>query len=309
MKVAICVITCQRLDGLKRLLDSLSLLTFNHVPRPEVSVVVVDNDSSGSAQSVCDSMKAGYVWPLVYAIEPQRGIPFARNRCLDLAKSDHDCIAFIDDDEVAESHWLDELLHVRSRYAAKIVAGPVLPYFNVAPPVWAVRGGFFDLPRFTTGFQPVKFPGTGNVLLDCNIIKDTRFEERMALTGGSDVHFFMTLYLLGHNVVWADDATVNEWVPASRINVSWILKRSYRVGNTLAFAERYVYGSRVSAACLLRLAKGLRRTLFGLVMLPLYPVLKKHQAVGVLQYISKGVGMLSGLWGRKYDEYTIIHKA
>ena len=51
MKVAICIITFRRQEGLKRLLDSLNRLEFKQQPAPDLQLVVVDNDSAGLAHA------------------------------------------------------------------------------------------------------------------------------------------------------------------------------------------------------------------------------------------------------------------
>ena len=47
---------------------------------------------------------------------------------------------------------------------------------------------------------------------------DALFDERMALSGGSDVELFRRFAAQGHSIVWADEAVVFEWVPRSRAN-------------------------------------------------------------------------------------------
>ncbi|UCC32144.1 MAG: glycosyltransferase family 2 protein, partial [Phycisphaerales bacterium] len=112
MRVAVCVITCRRPEGLQRLLRALNALTFRGDP-PDIEVIVVDNDADTSAASVCDLLRRDLNWPLRYEVEPQRGIPFARNRAVACAADTADFVSFIDDDEVPQPSWLDELLAVQ----------------------------------------------------------------------------------------------------------------------------------------------------------------------------------------------------
>src|SRR5579883_1155797 len=106
-RVAVCIATFRRPEGLRRLLSELQEQTFHGEP-PAVDVVVVDNDEARSAQAVCrDSPLAR----LHYVHEPRRGIPQARNRAIKTAR-ELGCglIAFIDDDELPANDWLDQLL-------------------------------------------------------------------------------------------------------------------------------------------------------------------------------------------------------
>ena len=104
MEVAVCVITYRRPEGLKRLLESLNALTFQ-AQALDLRVVVVENDETGLAQRVCNDVRSTLRWPLEYHVEPQRGIPFARNKAVAVAKQTADFIAFIDDDEVPDAGW------------------------------------------------------------------------------------------------------------------------------------------------------------------------------------------------------------
>ena len=75
--VAVCVITYRRPEGLGRLLDAFTKLEVD----PEAIVptfVIVDNDADKSARAVVE--RAAHLPRLVYAVEPELGIPFARNR-------------------------------------------------------------------------------------------------------------------------------------------------------------------------------------------------------------------------------------
>src|SRR5690606_359612 len=110
--VALCIVTCRRPDGLRRLLLALNSLKFREWCRPNIRVIVVDNDPESRSIELCRSLAPDLRWPVTATTEPRRGIPFARNTALKVAGTDVDFVAFVDDDEVPDPHWLDELLHV-----------------------------------------------------------------------------------------------------------------------------------------------------------------------------------------------------
>lgn len=301
-KVAVCAATYLRPQGLTRLLEALDRLTFPRMGAAQVEVVIVDNDPGGSARAVCDALRPGLRWPLRYAWEEQRGISFARNRAVREAAPDADFIAFVDDDEIPEPTWLDEMLAVQREHAADLVAGPVVPEFEETVPDWIVRGRFFDLPRYATG-ERIEHAGTGNVLIRAALLREMAepFDTRMALSGGEDTIFFLRLAREGRTMVWADEALIRETVPPSRARAGWILQRAYRVGNTWSLCERELRPSpKVSA---LRVAKGLARIAQGVVLLPLAAVRGWHVAVQAGRYISVGAGNLAGIAGVQYQEY------
>lgn len=313
MRVSVCVITYRRPEGLRRLLESLGVLSFERSEAPHLEVVVVDNDAAGSARAVCEGMATGYPWRLRYQVEPRRGIPYARNTAVALAGDVADLVAFLDDDEVADPLWLDELLRVREFHGADVVAGPALPYFEEKPPGWVLKGRFFERTRFATG-SPLKpvFVATNNVLVRSGVLRKLApngevFDERFAMSGGSDTHLFMRVRKAGYEMVWADGAVVHDRIPASRANARWILQRGYRFGNTLALCERDLDPS--VRTRLLRLAKSGKQVVQGLMLVPLSPILGYHALVKGGRHVCRGLGMLAGMMGLRYEEYRKTHGA
>ncbi len=238
MRIAVCIITYRRPEGLRRALRALAAQSFDGPP-PALRVIVVDNDETGSARPVCDEARAELPWPLEYAIEPRRGIPFARNRCVEVARPAADWVGFIDDDEEPSPGWLTELVRVQAAHHADVVTGPVVPRFAGEVPAWAVRGRLFQRPRFATGTRRNR-AFTNNVLFRAEVFDRVRphFDERMTMTGGSDALFSRRVHRAGFRIVWADRAEVLEAVPASRMTAAWICQRAYRTGTTNAFIHR-----------------------------------------------------------------------
>jgi glycosyltransferase involved in cell wall biosynthesis len=306
MRIAVCVITYRRPEGLKRLLNSLNGLVFDKYPPPDLQIIVVDNDPTGSAQAFCEGAKPYLRWPLRYCVESRRGIPYARNRAIASAGSDIDFVAFVDDDEVPLPSWMDELLYVQHSYDADVVYGAVLPYFVEGVPAWIVKGRFFEhtfvRARYPTG-HPLELADTNNVLLRTRVFggMDKLFDERFALSGGSDTHFFMRVFRAGYKIVWAADARVHDWVPKNRANSRWILQRAYRLGNTRSLCELDLEPS--GAGRVVPVIKGVGRIAQGLLLIPISPTQGRHALVGALHKICYGAGRLAGVLGVQYEEY------
>ena len=303
MRIAICVLTYKRPDSLARLIAGLDELTFRDRP-PEVSVVVVDNDAAGSAGQTCRRLAAMLRWPLEYVIEPRRGIPAARNTALDSA-GDAEWICFIDDDEVPEPTWLDELLRVQREYDADVVAGPVVSRFDKPIPAWVRKGRFFERPTYANGHR-LQHANTGNVMLR-SAIRDAglRFDERLQLTGGSDRQLFRRVARAGYKIVWATDAVVAEWVPKSRVTARWILQRAFRYGVMTPRIDRDLNPGLLTSVRLP--AIGCYRILKGTFFLPLTWPFGRHHCVTYLRHICYGAGILAGCFGLRYHEYRQTH--
>jgi succinoglycan biosynthesis protein ExoM len=300
--VAICIASYRRPEGLRRLLRGLDKLTFDKCELPIIEIIVVDNDPAGSACELCEEVGRELGWSLECHVEPRRGIPYVRNKAVASVKEGTDFIAFIDDDEVPEPSWLDELLYVQQSCGADVVSGPVLPHFIGAVPNWITKGKFFERPRRPTG-QLLNVAATNNVLVRSEVFSKIGelFDVRYARTGVDDTLFFMRVHRAGYKMVWADNAWVYEWIPQSRANTRWILQRAYRSGNSwilveLNFRPWAMVGLVRSATASMRIAQGL-------LLVTLSPGLGYHVFVKGLGYIGLGVGLLTGLAGMRYEEY------
>jgi hypothetical protein len=300
MHVAVCCITFRRPDGLRRLLDGLNRLTFAKNPTPAISVIVVDNDRARPMEALVGAARDGFRWALCYDCEPVQGVATARNRTLALVPPDAGYLAFIDDDEVPEPAWLDELLHVARHYGVPIVQGPVRPVFEVPPPGWILRGRFFEHGPYRDGAE-LRFAATNNSLIEAAVIRrlGLRFDARFDQTGGEDQEFYGRAIAAGNRVATAAGALVLEWIPAERATLGYLMRRRFRMGTTLTMIER-VHGSGRRAR---RALKGCGRIGLGLAQCVL---LLRHGVAGLvtgLGNVAWGAGSLAGLAGVTHLEY------
>jgi succinoglycan biosynthesis protein ExoM len=268
--VSICVCTFRRGRELERL---LRCLTTQRLPaNTPIEIVVVDNDEAGSGREatrrVCDAFPDAVIR---YAVEPRPGVAHARNRCLHEARGAF--VAFLDDDEYCGADWLSLLLETQRASGATAVLGPVVPEFPDDAPEWVRRSGVFDRWRPPTGTElgPEQCR-TGNVLFDAAAIRrrSLEFDIEFAASGGEDVLFFHRLAQASHRFVWADEAVAWEEVAPQRINVDYLLRRSFSGGTTYVRIRNRVYGPGESWRHPL---KGLvAGTVFGAAALASWPV-------------------------------------
>lgn len=268
----------------------------------DATVLVVDNDPAGSALAMAGDFPADRV-RIVH--EPVPGIVAARNRALDESR-EADVLVFIDDDELPEAGWLAAMVATWEDTRAAAVAGPVISTFAEDPDPFVTSGAFFVRRRLPTGTD-LTIAASGNLLLDLGQVRalGVRFDDRFAMSGGSDSLFTRELHQRGARMVWCD-VPVYDVVPATRANRRWVLQRALRSGNAASRIEiilasgpagRAVARARCIGRGLVRIAGGSARVVLGVVTRSL-----AHQAKGA-RTVARGAGMVSGSIGYTRQEY------
>jgi succinoglycan biosynthesis protein ExoM len=201
-----------------------------------VEIVVVDNDPAQSARAIIDaaSAQSGPV-AVRYVAEARPGISCARNTGVAQAAGHY--IAFIDDDEEAESGWLAAFLETIRRTGADLVVGPVFPCFAEPAGAYACRAYTRDA-QLPTGTRLDHWSGIGNSLLDkerCFAGLAEPFDPRLGLSGGEDALFLHQLRRRGGTIVWCAEAAVRENIAADKLAPRYLLRREFRGAQTLTF--------------------------------------------------------------------------
>jgi glycosyltransferase involved in cell wall biosynthesis len=227
MHITVCVCTFRRSVLLERLLWALAEQEtqglFTH------SVVVVDNDRERSAEVVVRAVAEKYPLPIIYCVEPEQGIAYARNRAVENAQGDF--LAFIDDDECPIREWLLLLFNVCMERKVDGVLGPVKSHFESEPPDWITRGRFYERADYPTGFVINGSKGrTGNVLLRRSLFGPGELAFRPEFVTGEDQDLFRRKIDDGHIFVWCSEAIAYETVPPSRWKRSYILRKALMRG-------------------------------------------------------------------------------
>jgi succinoglycan biosynthesis protein ExoM len=227
-EVSVCIPTYRRPLQLERSLMSL----VDQQDAPPFKVVVVDNDDKRSAESVVTSFLGRL--PLLYLVEPIRGLAKARNRCV--AVSTTKFLAFIDDDEWASPRWLAELYRIAQTWNASAVIGTRHFSFGEDVPDFIKTCGLFDRRLHADG-EPIPWFHCrgGNCLLrreDLPIPVDP-FSASFDLTGGEDTQLFRSMIDAGATIVGASQAITIEYRFFDRANLFWVLRRSFRIGGTI----------------------------------------------------------------------------
>lgn len=312
--VGVCACTHRRPQGLAALLEGLERQEFSAVPPPDIHIVIADNEGSTQTRQICDQFRERSGISTTYVHEPERGIPYARNACLDHLPPECEFFAFIDDDEVPAADWLEQLLLAQARAKAEVVAGKVVPILPEGAPPWIVSGGFFGSPRRwleldvpqREDLQVLECAATNNVLVRLEPVRllGLRFETEFAFSGGSDALFFRTLHKAGYRIAFAERAVVYDYIPMNRATLSYMCRERFRVANNNVFIdalikERPPSFSRDALKGFKHLGLAARRaakTLLG-------PSRSADRfALGAF-HMAHGLGMIAGAFGYRYQHY------
>jgi succinoglycan biosynthesis protein ExoM len=302
MKISVCICTFRRPDRLAILLEDL--MQQERIPD---EVIVVDNDAAASGRATIEKRKdLGTPFPILYEVQPQRGIAITRNRTVALATGSW--LAFVDDDERAPPAWLRQLVESAIQYSADAVLGPVVPVVPENAPDWIKKGNFYDFPRMVSGeIVPLNRMRFGNALLRGEPVRNEPgpFDPAYGLMTGEDGDLLVRLVQKGAKVIWCDEAVVHEPVEPARLSLRWLLQRALSGGQEFArktLAGRY---GRVTALRRVMLfARALAQLALGAVLAAATWPFGRHRAVHWLTRVFANFGKLTVFWGWHYHEYA-----
>lgn len=216
--------------------------------RCDVTILVVENDEVPRTKAVATTFRAENGVPLIYAHEPELGIPFARNRAAREAISiGADLLAFVDDDEEVARDWLVRLIDGYRQSDAVLLGAPL----RLRPPTGkplnlSQRMMFGSLSaryerkeeraarRATLNATPSVTIVTNNWLGEVGLFRDHGiwFDEKLRFTGGTDSKLYAEVRQRGLSTGWVKDAFVYETVPHSRLSFIYQFRRGRDQSNT-----------------------------------------------------------------------------
>ena len=240
--ISVNLCTYNRAEMLKNLLTSL----INQETKGEFAfeIVVIDDGSTDSTQELLQKVSMNSEVMIRFFREERVGVAAARNR--GVLESHGDWIAFIDDDETAEPDWLLELvtaarasgadciggsLELALEEKAREIAKSARKHLGEIPPL-----GWFQ-KRFT-----YSGPGTGNALVR-RVLFDTvgLFDTNLRVVG-EDQDFFRRARKLGYKTVFTSNALVHHFIPAYRVQPSYLLALAGQNGKSLAYFDCREWG-------------------------------------------------------------------
>lgn len=248
MKLIVVIPTFNRADLLRLTLKSLA-----DAGRPQgldVSIVVVDNNSTDGTKTVVDEWASDL--ELCYLFEPGQGKSRALNAAI--ASANCDLIGMIDDDEEVAEDWLAEIARVfLNRWdEVDFIGGRYTPRWEVPPPSW--------LPAQYTGVVGFSNPGEeelpyggnfkgmmpgGNAVVKLSAFREVgAYNEELGpvgkdLMGCEDDDMYHRLLDAGKRGLYCPKLAVYHRVPAYRLTKKYFREWCYGWGASQSVIDVY----------------------------------------------------------------------
>lgn len=232
MRITILIPTRNRPEPLARALASIARL--DPVPDAEVDVLVADNSADANARPVVEA--AGLPLPVACIHVAKPGVATVRNA--GLAEASGELIAFLDDDCEADPAWLAAQVATLRATGADASFGPRIARIEgAAPPdaeliakTYSRDLALADGTDVTDRDAHLPLPGAVFVAARCLAGRPGPFDTRLDQIGAEDVLLFRQLRQQGRRFVWSPQARVVEWIPLSRANPGFVMRRRYLSG-------------------------------------------------------------------------------
>lgn len=243
--ITVSVVVCTR-NRSQSLLSALrSLLVLETEGLFTYEVVVINNNSTDDTSQVVSDLAASASINIREFMETKPGVVYARNR--GVQESSGEWIAFFDDDQLADSKWLFELLQCGLRQNCLCVGGAVklkLPDgFNdpISPFCRMLLGetvGMEDLERYSAR----KTPGAGNLLVHKSVFGTVGLFREEFNKRGEDTDLFLRMHSAGIDGWYTPSAIVHHVIPPDRLTPAYLLRISQVMSEGMALVERNSVG-------------------------------------------------------------------
>ena len=223
IQISICVCTYRRLG----VVDTVhSLFAQAGLSHSDLEIIVADDDPELSARGPILKLAEHAPIEVRYIVSGVRNISICRNNCLKAARGVW--VAFIDDDQVAEPNWLQEMISTATEFGADAVKCYVRAIYPPETPDWIRAGKAHTYDYGQTG-KEVLIAATCGILFRRDFLgaRALMFDVSLGITGGEDMEYFTRYRELGRKIVSCRTAVANEIVAPERVNPMY-LKRRFR---------------------------------------------------------------------------------
>lgn len=209
---------------------------------------MVDNASTDGTAALVESLRRS-VPSLRYVFEGSLGLSLARNAAIREARGDY--IAFLDDDAVATTRWLEAILTAFDtvRPPPVCLGGRIEPIWEGARPKWLGDAllGYLTIVDWSDRARTLdpsrEYVAGANMAFSTAVLRCLGgFSPCLGRVGNKllsreELHVQRLLVAAGHQLYYEPRATVGHHVPVSRLTRGWFLRRTYSEGLSEALMQ------------------------------------------------------------------------
>jgi glycosyltransferase involved in cell wall biosynthesis len=233
VSVVVCTYTMDRYDAFTEAVESALAQTYD----PIEVVLVIDGNPDVYERAVEDFGDRENV--VISDNDENQGISYSRTRGAELASGE--IVAFIDDDGVAEEHWIENLVMVYEETDAVAVGGDVRPDWQAGKPdffpsefYWLV--GCVE-PGFAEDGEEVRNGYGSNISFRLDVFLEAGgYDTHTGRRGSKHIQAheapvcIRIRELTGKGVIYTDDAVVKHKLFDYRGDFWWLVFRSFWQG-------------------------------------------------------------------------------
>ncbi len=243
LQISIIICTYNREAYIINALNSLYHQTLN---KNAFEVIVVNNNSTDNTEKICQAyIQAHTDANFHYYNERKQGSSFTRNN--GAQKATAPLLCFMDDDAVANSDYLEQIIHFFTTYTdAGGLGGRIIPKYIPAEPKWMSHYvsslvGNFDYSQQIEIFKRNKYPLESNMIVrkkDFDAVGgfNTKLPGVVGSLriGGEGKEFFFKLQALGRKIYYHPQVCVQHIVEVKKLTPAYM----YRVASGIGRGER-----------------------------------------------------------------------
>jgi glycosyltransferase involved in cell wall biosynthesis len=239
--VSIIIPTYNRCELLRKTIDSFLKINY---PVDLLEVIIADNNSTDSTRNMVSEIKEKSKFPIIYHLEEQQGVHYARNSAAKIAKGEF--LYYTDDDMIADEDLLCELLKVISMDAQIGTAtGRVLPKWETTPPEWVKKYMCNAKLSLNNPEEELIISKSDCKVFSCHqIIRREAFfkaggynpENTKGLwIGDGETGLNIKLQKLGYKFAYAGKSIIWHFIPRMRMTQKYLILRLINQANSDSF--------------------------------------------------------------------------
>lgn len=304
IRISAIICTLNRIDYLRKAIKSLAEQT---LPKDHYEILVVDNGSTDDTrQAVLEEFSS--VRNLRYLYEPILGLSQARNTGWKSAHGRY--VAYLDDDAIANSNWLEKILSVFEAIPSDVgcLGGRVVPIWKTPRTPW--------LPAELLSYLSIMHPSNNPAILDHNrhiaganiafprniIDAVGGFQTDLGRKGNKllsneEILLRRQIEAKGYSCFYHPEIVVWHHVPANRVTKGYLLRRLYWQGVSEALTQIHQRPLTMTVRLRLGASEASRIILSPLELFNLMIPTNDPDRFKRKCFISARIGYVLGMWG------------